>query len=69
MEIYEGYSKWEWRFGQTPEFKIGLEKKFNWALIDAQLNVEKGIIVSGKIFSDCLVPFLIDTINDELAPG
>ena len=20
-EIYEGYSKWEWRFGETPDFK------------------------------------------------
>ena len=21
MEIYDGYSKWEWRFGETPDFK------------------------------------------------
>jgi hypothetical protein len=20
MQIYEGYSKWEWRFGETPKF-------------------------------------------------
>ena len=34
MEIYEGYSKWEWRFGKTPEFKNSLEHKFSWALVD-----------------------------------
>ena len=34
MEIYDSYSKWEWRFGETPNFKNSLEKKFPWALMD-----------------------------------
>ena len=39
MEIYEGYKKWEWRFGETPSFTNGIEKKFDWALVDVQFNV------------------------------
>jgi hypothetical protein len=34
MEIYEGYKRWEWRFGETPSFKNSIEKKFDWALIE-----------------------------------
>ena len=60
MEIYENYSKWDWRFGETPEFNYSLEKKFAWALVDVQFNVEKGVITSGRVFSDCLVPAFID---------
>lgn len=47
MEIYESSSEWEWRFGQTPEFKNSLEKKFPWALIDVQFDVNKGKIEKG----------------------
>lgn len=69
MSLYESYSKWEWRFGETPQFANSLEHKFDWALVDVQFNVEKGVIVAGKIFSDCLVPAFIDCLNDELATG
>lgn len=69
MEIYAASKDWNWRFGQTPDFKNSLEKKFPWALIDFQFNVEKGMIVQGQCFSDCLVPPYIDAINDILAQG
>jgi lipoate---protein ligase len=69
MEIYEGYKKWEWRFGETPDFKNSLEHKFAWALIDVQFDVEKGKIVKGQVFSDCLYPPFIEKLNEELATG
>lgn len=69
VEIFEGYSKWEWRFGETPDFKHQLENKFTWAMMDMQFNVEKGIIVAGKVFSDCLYPPFIDRLNAELGSG
>ena len=69
VDIFEGYSKWDWRFGETPTFKHQLEHKFAWALMDVQFNVEKGIIVTGKVFSDCLYPPFIDRLNSELASG
>ena len=69
MEIYESSSDWDWRFGQTPDFSNSLEHKFDWALVDVQFNVEKGKIVKGQVFSDCLVPVFIDALNEELAKG
>jgi lipoate-protein ligase A len=69
MEIYRESEAWEWRFGQTPEFSNNLEKKFDWALIDIQFDVEKGVITKGQCFSDCLVPAYIGAINDLLDSG
>jgi lipoate---protein ligase len=47
MKLYESYSKWEWRFGETPAFTNGLEHKFAWALVDVQFEVKKGVISKG----------------------
>ena len=47
MKIYEESAKWDWRFGQTPDFSNSIEHKFDWALVDVQFNVEKGKIVKG----------------------
>ena len=69
MEIYEGYKKWEWRFGETPQFTNSIEKKFDWALLNLEFNVEKGLITSGKVYSDCLVPSFIDELNELLVSG
>mmetsp|Transcript_4372 Transcript_4372/g.7389 ORF Transcript_4372/g.7389 Transcript_4372/m.7389 type:complete len:84 (+) Transcript_4372:827-1078(+) len=69
MKIYEGLADWNFRFGHTPDFENSLEKKFDWALVDLQFNVEKGLIVKGQCFSDCLVPPFIDALNEILATG
>lgn len=63
MELYEGYTKWDWRFGNTPDFQHTIEIKLDWALLDIQFDVEKGIIVDGQVFSDCLIPQFIDELN------
>lgn len=69
MSIYDQSAEWDWRFGQTPVFSNSLEHKFDWALMDVQCNVEKGKVVSGQVFSDCLVPVFIDALNEELNAG
>ena len=69
MELYESYKRWEWRFGETPQFTNQIEKKFDWALMDVEMNVEKGVITKGVCYSDCLVPAFIDELNDVLASG
>merc|ERR1711988_1944532 len=69
MEIFNASSDWQWRFGETPNFSNSLETKFSWALVDFQFNVEKGMIVEGRCFSDCLVPPYIDAINEILGSG
>ena len=68
-EIFQKSEDWEWRFGQTPDFKNSLEKKFSWALVDFQFTAVKGVITEGRCFSDCLVPPFIDAINDILSSG
>mmetsp|Transcript_25293 Transcript_25293/g.75283 ORF Transcript_25293/g.75283 Transcript_25293/m.75283 type:complete len:179 (-) Transcript_25293:70-606(-) len=69
MQIYERYSEWEWRFGKSPSFSHSLEHKFGWALVDVQLEVANGVVARGRVYSDCLLPSLIDALNDELAAG
>ena len=69
MELYESYKRWEWRFGETPQFTNGLEKKFDWALMDLEFSVHKGKIIDGRCYSDCLVPAFIDELNDILKSG
>jgi len=69
MEIYRRYSDWEWRFGQSPNFSHTLEHKFDWALMDVHVDIAKGMITSGRVFSDCLVPAFIDALNQELSSG
>ena len=69
MELYDASHDWDWRFGQTPNFTNSIEHKFDWALVDVQFDVEKGKIVNGRVFSDCLVPAFIDALNDEIATG
>jgi len=69
MEIYEGLNRWEWRFGETPQFSHALEKKFEWALVEVEFDVQRGRIAKGKVYSDCLVPQFIDELNDVLGSG
>lgn len=69
MDLYENYTKWEWRFGETPKFTNQIEKKFDWALMDFEFDVEKGRIIKGKVYSDCLVPQYIDEINAIIETG
>ena len=69
MDIYAKSSEWDWRFGQTPDFSNSLEHKFAWALVDVHFSVEKGKIKGGQVFSDCLIPAFIDSLNEELAKG
>ena len=67
MAIYERYAEWGWRFGQSPSFSHSLERKFDWALVDVHVDVDKGLITGGRIYSDSLVPTLIDAFNEELS--
>jgi hypothetical protein len=47
MEIYNIGNEWQWRFGNSPNFQNSFEKKFPWAMVDIQFNVEKGVIIPG----------------------
>lgn len=67
-ELYKQYSSWEWRFGETPEFDVSLQKRFNWGEIDMGLSVEEGKITDAVIYSDAMDTSLIGALKD-LLPG
>ena len=69
MKIYQDTSNWDWRFGKTPEFTNNLETKLDWAWLDIYVKVVKGSIVSGQVYSDCLIPTFIDDLNELLNSG
>lgn len=59
QKILSQLTDWEWRFGRTPQFSHTLEKKFDWGLVEVNLDVKDGVIRSTKIFSDCLIPDIV----------
>lgn len=65
-EIYEKYSSWEWRYGQTPNFDLIFSKRFNWGGIEVGFELRDGYIVSSNIYSDSLAADLIQNISNEL---
>lgn len=68
-KVAEIYAKWTdkaWVIGQTPEFTNNFETRFDWGIVDIYLEIKGSDIISAKVFSDCLIPDLIDSLNDEL---
>lgn len=65
-EIYEKYSSWEWRYGQTPDFDLIFSTRFNWGSIEIGFKLKDGYIVSSKIYSDSLAADLIQNISCKL---
>lgn len=65
-DLYEKYSSWEWKYGQTPKFDINFVKRFKWGEIDLNLNLKNGIIDSLVIYSDAMNSILIKDIENEL---
>lgn len=48
----EKYSTWEWNYGKSPKFNYFNEKKFLGGIVQANINVEKGLISSIKLYGD-----------------
>ena len=44
-DICEDMRSWEWRYGRTPKFNNSLVYKFDWALIEVNFFVERGIYI------------------------
>ncbi len=48
----EKYSTWEWNYGKSPKFNYFNEKKFTGGIVQANINVEKGLISNIKLYGD-----------------
>lgn len=66
-KLREKYASWEWRYGQTPRFDMTMETRFPWGGIEIGLNLEKGIVVSSKVYSDAMDEAFIRQLPDALA--
>ena len=66
---YERLKSWDWLFGQCPEFKYTIDNKFVWGMTEVTYNVVDGFIKEAKVYSDCLFPYFIDIVNEEIVKG
>ncbi len=46
------YIKWEWNFGESPDFNLQKSKRYQGGNIDIRMDVKDGIIKNCKIFGD-----------------
>ncbi|EGG13497.1 hypothetical protein DFA_11258 [Cavenderia fasciculata] len=65
-ETFNKLSAWDWRFGNSPPFEHQFEKRFDWGIMDVNINCSKGIIEKIKIYSDALNPIMIEVLQESL---
>jgi lipoate-protein ligase A len=65
-ELYEKYSSWEWRYGQTPKFDIEMTQRFAWGGIEIGMQLKNGIIEKAAVYSDALDETFIEMLPEIL---
>ncbi len=65
MARYQEYSDWDWRFGKSLPFDLQLNQRFAWGEITLQLQFDQAKITEAAIYSDCLYPDLIETLQNR----
>lgn len=48
----EKYATWEWNYGHSPKFSYSNEKKFLGGIVQANINVHKGLIKEIRFYGD-----------------
>lgn len=64
--IFEKYSSWEWRYGDTPNFEIEFYKRFSFGDIDIKLNLKDAYVDEVMVYSDAMDSKLILDIQKSL---
>ncbi|MGV8906897.1 MAG: lipoate--protein ligase [Acetobacterium sp.] len=64
--LYNKYSSWQWRYGESPRFDISFEKRFSWGEIEICLKCKDGYIVDSKIYSDAMDYEIITKIAGKI---
>jgi lipoate-protein ligase A len=52
--LYQKYSSWEWRYGETPDLDLVMTTRFLWGGIEIGLKLAKGMIIEAAVYSDAL---------------
>lgn len=61
-ELYQRYSAWDWRYGESPKFDVEFETRFQWGEIEIGLSLRKAVVTQAKIYSDAMNPQLIEAM-------
>ncbi|MFP4016029.1 MAG: lipoate--protein ligase [Halanaerobiales bacterium] len=66
-ELYEKYSSWEWRFGNSPDFDITYNERFEWGGVELGLTLRRGIIEQAVFYSDAMESEVFGQLSREFA--
>lgn len=64
--LYRKYASWQWRFGDSPDFDIEMQRRFSWGGADLGFQIENGKIRSAAFYSDAMDGILIQEIARQL---
>lgn len=62
----ERYGSWSWRCGRKFRFDRTLGNRFSWGRVDIELQIDAGLVSDAQIYSDALVPDMIDALAPAL---
>lgn len=65
-KLYQTYSSWEWRFGESPKFDIEIKNRFSWGSLELGLQLEDGKIQKAMAYSDAMNEAFIERIPKAL---
>ncbi|EHD21071.1 MULTISPECIES: lipoate--protein ligase [Brenneria] len=65
-EQFARQSSWQWNFGQAPDFSHLLDTRFAWGGVELHFDVERGVIVRSRIFTDSLQPAPLEALAAAL---
>lgn len=65
-ELYRKYASWQWRFGDSPDSDIEMQRRFSWGDADFGFQIENGRIRSAVFYSDAMDGILVEEIARQL---
>lgn len=66
QRLYQKYASWEWRYGETPDFDISFQHRFDWGEMEVCLSIEEGFIIKAVVYSDAMDYSLVEDLTESL---
>ena len=64
--LYEKYSHWDFRYGDSPNWEFEGDRKFSWGKVSFGLAIEGGKIAQIGLYSDSMESTLSQCVKDNL---
>ena len=68
QNYYQRLQSWDWVYGKTPNFETTLVERLPFGSIELHLDASKGVIQRAKLFTDSLLPEVVEPA-DRLLEG